>query len=146
MKKTLVIIMAVAILGLLGFLVNKNKSDQASVINASNSSSQNTASAQTTPDQQTSGYRDGSYTKSADTPYGPVKITVLISGGKITDVMFDNMPNGDDRSAEITAFSASQLKDNAIKAQSAKIDFVSGATSTSYGFQESLQAALDAAS
>jgi uncharacterized protein with FMN-binding domain len=69
----------------------------------------------------------------------------VFSSGKITDVQFDDMPNDEDRSAEITAFSSAKLRQSAIDAQSANIDFVSGATSTSYGFKESLQAALDAA-
>jgi uncharacterized protein with FMN-binding domain len=38
-----------------------------------------------------------------------------------------------------------QLKQTTLDAQSSQIDFVSGATSTSYGYQESLQKALDKA-
>jgi uncharacterized protein with FMN-binding domain len=55
------------------------------------------------------------------------------------------MPSDEPRSREITSYSEPGLKQNAITAQSANIDFVSGATSTSYGYKESLQAALDKA-
>lgn len=151
MKKALTVVLAVAILGILGFFVNKNRKEDTSAASQTSSVSQVSAANSTqTQDESTNSaqsevYKDGSYTESSDTPYGAVKITVVISGGKIDNVVFVDMPNDEDRSTQITATSSPQLKQNAIKAQSANIDFVSGATSTSYGFQESLQAALDAA-
>lgn len=151
MKKALTIILAVAILGVLGFFGNRFRKETSSSSNQSSGVSQvsaaNSSHSQNQPanSDQSTAYKDGSYTESSDTPYGAVKITVVISGGKINDVLFVDMPNDEDRSTQITATSSPQLKQNAIKAQSSDIDFVSGATSTSYGFQESLQAALDAA-
>lgn len=90
--------------------------------------------------------RDGKFKGDrAETPYGPVQIEVEIKNGRITDVKYLDMPDDDARSSEITGFASPALRQNTIKAQSANIDFVSGATSTSYGYQQSLQAALDKA-
>ena len=55
------------------------------------------------------------------------------------------MPSEEENSRVVTGFAEPQLKQKAISAQSANIDFVSGATDTSIGFRSSLQAALDQA-
>jgi uncharacterized protein with FMN-binding domain len=55
------------------------------------------------------------------------------------------MPFEESRSQQISDMSKTQLKQNTLDAQSFQIDFVSGATSTSYGYQESLQKAIDQA-
>jgi uncharacterized protein with FMN-binding domain len=151
MRKALVIIFAVAVLGGASFYVTNNKSKNNVVVSPQSDISQ--ASQTPTSNKPTtnssspsSSYKDGTYTgKVADTPYGPVQITAIISGGKITDVNFLEMPTDEQRSRTITAQAKPMLKQAAITAQSASIDFVSGATSTSYGYQESLQAALDKA-
>jgi uncharacterized protein with FMN-binding domain len=49
------------------------------------------------------------------------------------------------RDREISSFALPQLEREAIAAQSARIDAVSGATFTSDGYRRSLQSALDAA-
>jgi len=91
-------------------------------------------------------YKDGNYTGStAQTPYGPVQISVLVSGGKITNVNFLQMPSDLSESQRRSQFSAPLLKQTTIAKQSANIDFVSGATSTSEGYQMSLQSALNQA-
>jgi uncharacterized protein with FMN-binding domain len=46
---------------------------------------------------------------------------------------------------QISASAAPILRQEALQAQSAQIDMVSGATYTSEGYQQSLQGALDAA-
>lgn len=149
MKKAVVVLLAVAILGTLGLLASKNKTNTKSQAPISTSSetlpSVANSQASSSPNSAPAAYKDGTYTESSDTPYGSVKIKVVISGGKISDVAFLDMPKSDERSVKITADSSPKLKANAIAAQSPNIDFVSGATSTSYGFQESLQAALDVA-
>jgi uncharacterized protein with FMN-binding domain len=55
------------------------------------------------------------------------------------------MPNDQPHSREVTAMSEPLMKQDTLDRQSADIDFVSGATSTVYGYQESLQKALDQA-
>jgi uncharacterized protein with FMN-binding domain len=60
-------------------------------------------------------------------------------------VKFLQMPGPEGHSKEVTAFSKDPLKQSTLQKQSANIDFVSGATQTSEGYQQSLQAALDQA-
>ena len=47
------------------------------------------------------------------------------------------------RSAEISSYAGPILRQEALQAQSAQIDLVSGATYTSSGYEQSLQAVLD---
>jgi FMN-binding domain len=81
----------------------------------------------------------------AQTEQGPVQVQVKIAGGRIVDVTPLQRPSGDQRHDEISAFSLPKLREQALAAQSAKIDGVSGATATSGGYRASLQSALDAA-
>jgi uncharacterized protein with FMN-binding domain len=81
----------------------------------------------------------------ADTRWGPVQVQVKIQSHKITDVRVLRRPHGNDRDDEINGYALPQLRAEALQAQSARIDSVSGATVTSGGYLESLQAALDAA-
>jgi uncharacterized protein with FMN-binding domain len=148
MKKTIVITLTVALLGLVGFNA-KNKNEKSNLIG----SSSNTATSQVTPSSNASSststmqsYKDGTYTgNTAETPYGNVKVAVVIKDGRINDVQFLTMPNDRGHTQEVTQESEPLLKRGALDKQSANIDFVSGATSTSYGYQESLQSALDRA-
>jgi uncharacterized protein with FMN-binding domain len=81
----------------------------------------------------------------ADAPnqYGDVQVRVTVSGTKITDVTAVALPGGDGKSQEINAAAGPQLAQQAVKAQSAKIDGVSGASYTSDSYKTSLQSALD---
>jgi uncharacterized protein with FMN-binding domain len=81
----------------------------------------------------------------ARTRWGPVQVQVRISGGKITDVTTLQIPNGNRTDDEINSYAVPQLRQEVLDAQGADIDTVSGATVTSDGYRESLQAALDAA-
>ena len=79
-----------------------------------------------------------------DTRYGPVQVEVVVAGGKITDVVALQLPTGR-RSGQISQYSEPILHDEAVHAQSANIDLVSGATYTSDAYTQSLQAAIDQA-
>ena len=81
----------------------------------------------------------------AQTRWGPVQVTITVAGGKITDVAVPTYPNGNGRDQEINAYALPVLRQETLAAQGADIDTVSGATVTSDGYLESLQAALDAA-
>ena len=81
----------------------------------------------------------------ASTRWGPVQVRVTIGGGRITDVATLQVPSGNRRDREINARAVPVLRKEVLAAQSAHIDTVSGATVTSDGYRESLQAALDAA-
>jgi uncharacterized protein with FMN-binding domain len=144
MRKTLVIIFAVAVLGGMSIYVNKHKDSDSSTVTAQPSSSQtDTSSAGGSAANSSSGsYKDGTYSGSAaETPYGTVQVAAVISGGKITDVKFLRMPDDEQHSVEVT-----QMAESTLSNQSADgLDMVTGATSTYYGYQESLQAALNKA-
>jgi hypothetical protein len=81
----------------------------------------------------------------AQTRWGPVQVQVHIDSGRLTDVTALRVPDGNRRDQEINAYAVPQLRAEALAAQSANIDAVSGATVTSDGYVRSLQAALDAA-
>ncbi|MGC3861434.1 FMN-binding protein [Micromonospora chersina] len=81
----------------------------------------------------------------AQTRWGPVQVRITVSGGKITDVTAVQVPDGNHRDQEINDYAVPILRQEALAAQSARIDTVSGATVTSDGYRESLQSAIDAA-
>lgn len=78
-----------------------------------------------------------------DTQYGPVQVQVTESNGRITDVAALQLPQGSGRDIDIDNYAVPQLRAEALQAQSAQIDAVSGATYTSEGYVRSLQSALD---
>ncbi len=77
------------------------------------------------------------------TPYGDVRVAVVAKGSTITDVVAVHLTDANQHSRDISAAAAPVLRREALRAQSAKIDTVSGATYTSEGYRQSLQAALD---
>ncbi len=94
----------------------------------------------------TTTYKDGTYTgTSEDAFYGNVQISATISGGKITDVSFLSYPNDNPNSQDINSQATPLLKQEALKAQSANVDVISGATLTSQAFAKSLQSVLSQA-
>jgi uncharacterized protein with FMN-binding domain len=82
---------------------------------------------------------------SVSTRYGDVQVRVVVQNGHLVDVQALTLPSDRERSARISDFAGPELHDEALQAQSANIDVVSGATYTSEGYAESLQAALDRA-
>ncbi|MFD8815543.1 FMN-binding protein [Streptomyces sp. NPDC059627] len=79
------------------------------------------------------------------TRWGPVQVKVTIKSGRITDVTAVQYPTENPRDQQINSYAIPQLRSEALAAQSASIDTVSGATYTSQGYQQSLQSALDSA-
>jgi uncharacterized protein with FMN-binding domain len=77
------------------------------------------------------------------TQFGDIQVRLIVSGSKIVDVRALQLPNDRRRSAQISQFSEPILHSEALQAQSAQIDTVSGATYTSEAYRESLQSALD---
>ena len=77
-----------------------------------------------------------------DTRWGPVQVRVDLAGRKITDVHALQLPFEKARSKEISDAVEPLLHDEVLRAQSARIDVVSGATYTSEGYITSLQNAL----
>lgn len=88
-------------------------------------------------------YRDGVYTgNTVDVFYGNIQVQAIIQNGKISDVKFLQSPGDRRTSIAINSQAMSMLKSEAIQAQSAKVDGVSGATASSQGFVASLGSAL----
>jgi len=106
------------------------------------SSSSTSSSSNTTTGQ----YKDGKYTGSvADAYYGNVQVSVTISGGQITAVKFLQYPNTHSTSVYINQQAMPYLQQEAIHAQNAKVQLISGATFTSQAFIQSLNNALSQA-
>ena len=79
------------------------------------------------------------------TQFGDIQVRVVESAGKIVDVKALQLPSDRRRSREISQYSEPILHDEALQAQSAQIDTVSGATYTSGAYRQSLQSAIDRA-
>ncbi|HEX8970333.1 FMN-binding protein [Oryzihumus sp.] len=79
------------------------------------------------------------------TPYGTVQVKAVLVGTRLKDVVALKLTDSSSTSVGISGRAAPVLRQEAISAQSARIDSVSGATFTSEGYKQSLQAALDAA-
>jgi uncharacterized protein with FMN-binding domain len=77
-------------------------------------------------------------------PFGLVQVQITMTSGKITDVTALQLPTHG-RSGFISQDVAPILQGEALSAQSANIDTVSGATYTSDAYAQSLQSAIDQA-
>ncbi|MFJ2831115.1 FMN-binding protein [Streptomyces sp. NPDC087263] len=108
----------------------------------SNSGASTTGSSGSSVTGTTTGTLTGT---TVQTRYGPVQVRVTLKSGKITDVTAVSYPQDNPRDQQINSYAIPQLKREAITAQSANIDTVSGATYTSDGYRQSLQSALDSA-
>jgi len=79
------------------------------------------------------------------TPYGTVQVKAVLTGTHLKDVVALKLTDSSSTSVRISGRAEPVLRREAVTAQSARIDSVSGATFTSEGYKQSLQAALDAA-
>lgn len=143
------ILLVVAIVGIFGgyFLYQwLNGSAAAPAINNTTGSTpaqQNGGSSGSSGNPSPGTLTDGKYQGDAvDSFYGTVQVQAVISGGKLTDIQLLQYPNSGGHTTEVSNSSLPVLKTEAIAAQSATIDVVSGATQTSQGFMKSLQSAL----
>ena len=75
--------------------------------------------------------------------YGDIELRVTMTGGKITDVTIAREDITDPHSQQIDQYALPQLRSEALAAQSANIDGVSGASYTSAAYEQSLQSAID---
>ena len=159
MKKTIVSLVIIGTFVIYS-LIHAHSGLVADVPNTPVASRSSTSSATTTPPTQTAGatatsgttgtsgslYKDGSYTGSvADAQWGVVQVKAIIKNGKITDVQFLQYPNDRNRSVYINSIADPQLTSEAIQAQSANVDIVTGATDSSDAFIQSLSDALSQA-
>jgi uncharacterized protein with FMN-binding domain len=90
------------------------------------------------------GLKDGTYRGAgAKNPYGTVQVSIKVTGGKIVAADATYPTSAD--SGRINPPAVAKLKQSTLRAQSADVDAVSGATFTSESYAKSLQAALDQA-
>ena len=141
-----------------GYHTSTNDTSAATVPGASSSapSAGSSAPSSSSP-SSTSGSSSGSSSGSASSPtrtytgsvaqtrWGPVQVKITVQDGKISKVTVLQQPNGNPKDVAINDNALPILISNTLNAQSANIDMVSGATVTSEGYLESLQAALDEA-
>jgi uncharacterized protein with FMN-binding domain len=91
-------------------------------------------------------YKNGTYVGNvSDAQWGYVQVKAVIQGGKIANVQWMQYPSDRQRSVEINSYADPQLTTEAIQAQSAQVDIVTGATDSSIAFMESLGNALSQA-
>lgn len=82
----------------------------------------------------------------ATTDYGHVQVAITVAGHRIVAARAVRLPEDGGRTGErINARAMPILATQAVAAQSARIDGVSGATLSSTGYRQSLQSAIDTA-
>ncbi|WP_032918361.1 FMN-binding protein [Mesorhizobium erdmanii] len=93
------------------------------------------------------GFADGTYIGPVtDAYYGLMQIQASIQGGRLTSLKVLKYPSDRRTSVNINRQALPMLRDEAISAQSANVDIISGATLTSRAFRQSLAGALKQAS
>jgi uncharacterized protein with FMN-binding domain len=158
MTKTRLVSILVATLGVLGLLASFHTTAGTSTRSAGAATKGTTPPATTAPPPQettpTTGAAPppttstGNQTVEGDaisTRYGDVQVRVVVAGGRLVDVQAEQLPSDRSRSQAISSDAGPQLRNEALRAQSARINTVSGATYTSDGYAQSLQSALDRA-
>jgi uncharacterized protein with FMN-binding domain len=132
---------------LFGYHTSTNKTSSAATTNSTSSPTTTSAGGKTTScSPSSSSTKSETYTGSvAQTRWGPVQVKITVQGDKITKVTVLQQPNGNRKDTEINDYALPILISDTVSAQSADIDMVSGATVTSEGYVQSLQAALDEA-
>jgi uncharacterized protein with FMN-binding domain len=88
----------------------------------------------------------GTFTGS-DVPnfFGDVVVRVVITNGHITDVQAVKLPTDRAYSAYVSQVAGPMLRTEALQAQTANINIISGATYTSQSYSQSLESALQQA-
>jgi uncharacterized protein with FMN-binding domain len=97
-----------------------------------------------TPTQQAgSPYKDGTYAGVSTSAYwGNMQVQATVANGQLTNIQFLQWPNDRSRSVRINQQALPLLVQEAIQAQSGKVNVISGATDSSRAFSQSLQSAL----
>ncbi len=137
------------ILGSTPFAVGQPSAQAALAPTAAAGSSAGTGTApaaSSSPVQSSTSLKNGQYSGPVEQiPFGNVQVRVTIQGGKIVDVQALQLPTAQARSQQLGQYAAPILRQEALQAQSAQINLVSGATYTSEAYAQSLQGALDQA-
>jgi uncharacterized protein with FMN-binding domain len=108
----------------------------------SGTTSRSAAAAGTAGSTSTSSGTTTATGSTVDVGYGTVQVEATLQAGRIVDIQALALPQNDGHSARISQQAFPMLVQQAIAAQSSQIAGISGASYTSYGFAESLKAAL----
>ncbi|MEA2324494.1 MAG: hypothetical protein QOD81_4344 [Solirubrobacteraceae bacterium] len=84
-------------------------------------------------------------TSTTTTPFSVISLRVTLTGGELTRVETVELSSDGPRTEAINARAEPILREEALRAGSADIDVVTGATYTSRSYRQSLQAAIDEA-
>jgi uncharacterized protein with FMN-binding domain len=152
MRKYLQITFVLGVFGAL-VLLRQLKGDDAPIVtpnissqNPTPASIQNSGMTQPTTMPKMGQYKNGTYIGSVqDAFYGNIQVQATISNGKISNVTFLQFPNDNRTSQFVNSQADPILSQEAIQAQSAQVDIVSGASASSQAFQASLADALSQA-
>lgn len=79
------------------------------------------------------------------TPFSVIQVRATVTRGRLSRVETLSLSGNDQHTRDLNARAEPILRREALRAGSAKIDSVSGATYTSESWKDSLQAAIDAA-
>lgn len=132
-------------------LTTSSGSGNSSTPSATSSSTNSGSTPPTTTSSSSNGvasasYKDGTFNGTTQNAYwGNVQVAAVISGGKLTNVKVLQYPNSHSTSVYINQQALPYLKQEAVQAQTANIQIISGATFTSQAYIQSLTDALSAA-
>ena len=139
MRKTLIILCACALLGILAAY----EVPAVSKLNTGQATKSRPASSQAPGNTH---YKDGTFTgKVASNQYEDIQVAIVVQNGKITTITTPQLSSDSSHSEQINSYAIPQLTRQAISSQNASLDGVSGASYTTQSYTESLQAALDQA-
>jgi uncharacterized protein with FMN-binding domain len=149
MRKTIVILIIVTLLGIAAAYEVPAGGKKQTTASSAQSAPTNSASATTSPQSQTvpsGSLKNGTYTgTTATNPYDQIQVAITISGGKISNVTTPVLVGESGHSDEINSYAVPQLTQQTLSSQSAQIDGVSSASYTTQSYIESLQSAIDQA-
>jgi uncharacterized protein with FMN-binding domain len=98
-----------------------------------------------TPPDASAPAGEGSITGQAvTTMYGAIQVAAVMQGTQLAEVRAVQAPSDNPTSQRINSMALPVLRQEALTAQSARIDTVAGATFTSDAYRRSLQSAIDA--
>ena len=113
---------------------------------ASGTASGTSGSSSSSKSSGTAAQAAGTFTGAeVQTRYGSVQVQITVKAGAVSDVTALHLTDEDRRSVQISNRAAPLLRAAVLKAQSAQVQTISGATVTSDAYLTSLQGALDAA-
>jgi uncharacterized protein with FMN-binding domain len=147
MKRAPIVLSGTA-LGLAGVLSYHTASSPSKLVSSSSSSVKQITTKTATSTSTSTATSSSSQKRSAtgddvSFQYGDLQVKVTASGSRITDVSVVQMNVSDPHSQSIDQFAVPELRQEALSAQGASIDGVSGASYTSQAYEQSLQSALD---